>query len=120
MQNIDDDERKLFQNQQYLVALISTVPPVVELPTGTICRQLREYAGVSQMQTAAACQVGLSSVTRWESGAVTHSRALDHSAYRSLLAAFLRLAQSRDPELAASIRRAWPIKPKTSESEHAA
>ena len=86
-------EKTLFQNPQYLAALIVGTPPLVALPDGRTCKELREYAGVSQMAAAAACQVGLSSVTRWESGAVTHSRALEHGAYRSLLAAFLRPSQ---------------------------
>lgn len=60
------------------------------------------------MATAAACQVGLSTIARWESGTVTHSRSLEHAAYRCLLAAWLRFAQTHNPELAEAIRRKWP------------
>jgi hypothetical protein len=116
MEPEQDVERSMFQNPQYLTALISATPPIVALPNGGACRQLREFVGISQVAMAAACQVGLSSVTRYESGSVTHSRALEHERYRSLLAAFLRYAQNTDPEFAASIRRQWPaLKPKTKE-----
>jgi hypothetical protein len=109
-------EKSPFQSPQYLAAVIAGTPPVASLPSGGVCRKLREYAGVTQM-AAAACQVGLSSVTRWESGATCHSRALDHVAYRSLLAAWLRHAQQNDEEFAREIRRQWPTLPKTNNRE---
>lgn len=103
-----DTDKALFQNPQYLAALIDATPPIVGLPQGRACRELRENAGVSQLATAAACQVGLSSIARYESGAVTHSRSLESRPYRSLLAVWLRFAQLHNVELAASIRRQWP------------
>jgi len=120
-QNIDP--RALFATPQFLVAVIAGTPPIVALPSGAICRKLREYAGVTQIAAAAACQVGLSSIARYESGAVTHSRSLEHAAYRSLLAAFLIHAQKFQPEFAQAIRGEWlPMKSSTSdvESESAA
>jgi len=103
-----------FSNPQYLSALISATVPLASLPSGKACMQLRAYAGVSQLAMAAACQVGLSSIARYESGTVVHSRALAHAAYRSLLAAFLHHAQVHAPDLAVSIRREWPaMKPNT-------
>lgn len=86
-------EPKLFHTPEYLATVIAATPPVVALPNGDICKELRKYAGVTRIAAAAACQVGLSSVTRWESGAVTQSRSLEHAAYRSLLAALFRHAQ---------------------------
>lgn len=116
----EDIDNGLFQDPQYLQALIAGTPPLVALPNGGTCKQLREFCGVSQKAAATVCNVGINSIQRWESGAVTHSRSLEHQPYRSLLAAFLRHAQNTNPEFAAAIRRQWPpVNPKTNAKDAA-
>jgi hypothetical protein len=115
-----ENDEALFQDPTYLQALIRATPPIVALPNGGACKALRAYCGVSQKLAAAVCAVGINSVQRWESGAVTHSRSLEHDAYRSLLAAFLRHAQQNDPDFTKQIRRQWPALRKTKDKEHAA
>ena len=107
-----ENDEALFQDPAYLQALIRATPPIVALPNGGACKALREYCGVSQKLAATVCAVGINSIQRWESGSVTHSRSLEHDAYRSLLAAFLRHAQANDEEFTRQIRRQWPaLKP---------
>jgi hypothetical protein len=84
-----ENDEALFQDPTYLQALMRAGAPIVALPNGGACKALREYCGVSQKLAATICSVGINSVQRWESGAVTHSRSLEHQPYTSLLAAFL-------------------------------
>jgi transcriptional regulator with XRE-family HTH domain len=114
-----ENQGELLQDPQYLQALIRATLPVVALPSGDVCRDLREFSGVSQKLAAVVCGVGINTIQRWESGAVTHSRALDHQAYRSLLAALLWYAQSEDPDFAAAIRREWPVQTKSDNKDAA-
>lgn len=77
-----------------LMMRLSDHEPMHVIPSGTVCRRLREEAGVSQHAAAVIARVGHSTLERYERGEVSTSRQLQASeSYRRLLSLFIVLAE---------------------------